>query len=229
MATPQPPADLASLRQALAGEDSVERAAAAEALAEAGDETSRPAIRTLLADPDPITAFRAACALSLLGDDAGTAVLVWALGKRDLCFEALRAITRLATPAAIEPVRQFFARRWLHPLERLQAAAALHAMKDASGTEHLERCRTSQRPEERGFALELAGALRLPGALEILRGVLEDERDAHRLDAARGLWLLGDPRALPALERAARDPADPELAELAAQAAEAIRAADPND
>lgn len=208
---------LARARAALGSQDSVERADAAEALAEAQDAPSAPAIRALLSDPDPITAYRAATALSVLGDDAGVEVLVWALQKRDLCFDALRALTRLAAPAALEPVRKFFARRWLHPLERLQAAAALHAMGDASGTAHLERCQTSTRADERGFALELAGALRLPGALELLRGVLEDERESHRLDAARGLWLLGDARAVPVLERAARDPSDPELAALAAQ------------
>ncbi|NMB76121.1 MAG: HEAT repeat domain-containing protein [Myxococcales bacterium] len=209
---------LARARAALGSSDSVERADAAEALAEARDALSAPAIRALLSDPDPISAFRAAVALSVLGDDAGVEVLVWALDKRDLCFEALRGLTRLAAPAALEPVQRFFARRWLHPLERLQAAAALHVMGDASGTAHLERCQTSTRAEERGFALELAGALRLPGALELLRGVLEDERDIHRLDAARGLSLLGDARAIPVLERTARDPSDPELAALAQQA-----------
>lgn len=214
---------LARTRACLKSADSVARAEAAEALAEAQDQASRAEIRALLDDPDRITAFRAACALSLFGDDAGAGVLTWALDQRDLCFDALRALTRLAPPAALAPVQKFFARRFLHPLERLQAAAALHAMGDPRGTAHLEQCRGSRRPEERGFALELAGALHLPGALELLRGVLEDERDPHRLDAARGLAWLADPRAVPALERAARDPADPELAALAADVLRTLR------
>jgi HEAT repeat protein len=120
-------------------------------------------------------------------------------------------------------VRRFFKRWHLHPLERVQAAATLHSMGDEEGTRFLRESLTSPRPEARGFALELSGKLKLPGALDLLQGVLADPEDPHHLDAVRGLGHLGDQRSLPTLDRLAKQRGDPQLADVALQAAEQIR------
>ncbi|HOX46294.1 MAG TPA: HEAT repeat domain-containing protein [Myxococcota bacterium] len=207
----------------LADPDPVLRGEAIDAWLELEPPRPTAELHPLAADTDPVVAFRAGAALAWRGDARGLAALLWGLSKPDLCFMALDALTELGAPEAREPLLQFFRRRFIHPLERLQAAAALQRLGAPEGAEHLARCLESRRPEERGFALELSGRLRLPGALERLQTTLADPRHPHRLDAARGLGLLGDARALPSLERAARDGADPELAEVAAQAVALLR------
>jgi HEAT repeat protein len=205
--------------------DPVVRGRAIEEWQELGPQRPAAELYPLVEDDDPVVAFRAATALAFRGDPAGLAALAWGLEKPDLCFMALDALTELAAPASLELVRRFFQRAFLHPLERLQAAAALHRLGDAEGSAHLARCLESRRPDERGFAFELWGRLRLPGALERLMQVLIEPSHPHQLDAARGLGQLGDPRALALLERLSRDGSDPELAEVAAGAAAALREA----
>jgi HEAT repeat protein len=210
-------------RQQLHDPDPIRRGRAAEALGAAGDTQSVPVLRELLRDRDGVVAFKAAQALAFLGDAGGVSVLVWALRTPDLCFASLQALTEVAAPEAREPLQRFFSRPFLHPLERMQAAAALHRLGVEPATRYLCSCLESTRPEVRGFALELWGRMRMPEALERLVRILEDPTDPHRLDAVRGLGQLGDPRALPALRRVAASGEDPELSELARAAADGMR------
>jgi HEAT repeat protein len=205
--------------------DAVERGRAAEALGAMGGEPAVEALVHLLEDPDVIVRFKAAMALAWLERDQGVPVLVWALGRKELCFMALEALAEIGSPAALPEIRRFFSRWHLHPLERLQAAAALHRCGDDAGTDFLRTKLGSSRPEERGFALELWGKLRMPGALDLLHEVLTDPNDPQRMDAARGLGHLGDPRSLPLLDRLSRQQEDPDLADVAEAAATAIREA----
>ena len=152
--------------------------------------------------------------------------MVWALSRIELCFAALQALTRLGSPESLPAVRRFFKRRFLHRLERMQAAAVLHRCGDEEGTKFLEEQLNSSKPEERGFALELWGRLKMPGAYELLVKVLLDPQDPHHLDAVRGLGHLGDTRGLSVLERLSVQKQDLELASVAQEAAEMIRGTD---
>lgn len=203
--------------------DPVLRGQAAEHLGGCDRADCLEALAGLLADPDVVVRFKAARELAWMGDERAVPALVWALDRRELCCIALEALTALGAAVSLPDVRRFF-RRWrLHPLERIQAAAALHACGDAEGTTFLEDKLTSRRAEERGFALELWGRLAMPGALDRLQTVLSDPADPHRLDAARGLGHLGDPRCLPLLDRLARQSDDTLLAGVAREAAEEVR------
>lgn len=203
--------------------DPVVRGRAAERLGACGAPACVEVLAGLLADSDMMVRLKAACELAWLGDERGIPVLVWALDQRALCFIALEALTALGAPGSLPAVRRFF-RRWrLHPLERIQAAAAMHTGGDGEGTAFLEDKLASGRPEERGLALELWGRLSMPGALDRLQAVLSDPAHPHRLDAARGLGHLGDPRGLPLLDRMARQVDDAILADVAREAAQEVR------
>ena len=215
--------ELQELLAQLDEQDSVVRGRAAEQLGAVGGSAASHALGRLLDDPDVIVRFKAARALAWLGDDRGSAVLVWALDRKELCFAALEAMTHLGSPGVLPDVRCFFRRWFLHPLERMQAAAALHSCGDEEGTEFLRSRLVSALPEERGFALELWGRLKMPGALDLLRGVLSDPTDSHRMDAARGLGHLGDARSLPLLDRVAMEQEDALLAEVARETAAEMR------
>ncbi len=199
-------------------QDSVVRGLAAERLEEFPGPESSQALIVLLQDEDPVVRFKAACSLARLGSDQGAESLCWALRRVDLCFMSLEAMTDLGSAAVLEPLLQFFHRWRLHPLEKLQAAAALHRMGEAEGSDFLRQSLESPRPEERGFAIELWGRVAMPGALGFLQGIVDTEHDPHRVDAVRGLAHLRDRRALPTLERAARQREDSLLAQLAAEA-----------
>lgn len=218
--------EVEKLFEQLEDPDSVVRGKAAERLGEIGGAGVLDALSKLLEDPDVIVRFKVAVALAYLGDDRGLEALIWALSRTELCFAALQALTRLGSPESLPAVRKFFKRMFLHRLERMQAAAVLHRCGDEEGTKFLEERLKSKRPEERGFALELWGRLKMPGAYELLIGVLEDPDDAHHLDAARGLGHLGDTRGLEILEKLAEQQRDLELAAVARQAVEMIRGTD---
>jgi HEAT repeat protein len=218
--------EIEKLFEQLEDEDSVVRGKAAEQLGAIGGAGVLDALGKLLDDPDVIVRFKVAVALAYLGDDRGVEALLWALSRTELCFAALQALTALGSPESLVTVRRFFKRLFLHRLERMQAAAVLHRCGDQEGTEFLKEKLDSQRPEERGFALELWGRLKMPGAYELLLRVLKDPGDPHHLDAARGLGHLGDTRALEVLEGLSQQKQDPELAAVAKEALEMIRGTD---
>ena len=197
---------------ALSDRDAVTRGRAIDALAEAQPAELVTRLKPLLEDVDWVVRFKAACALAWAGDDAGGPVLIEALPQRELCFMALQALSALGSDKARPGLEAFFRRRFLHPLERLQAAAALVRCGDPDAAAFIEEKMNTGQPEERGFALELWGRLGLPGALDKLQGVLVDPQHPHRLDAVRGLAELGDGRAKNLLGRIAQDPDDLELA-----------------
>jgi len=207
--------------------DPVERGKAAEALGMLARTSGSPDATQVLVvmqqDPDVMVRFKSARELAWLGDDRGLEALAWGLDRKELCFLSLESLTRLGTPSVLPVVQRFFKKWFLHPLEKIQAAAAMVRCGDDEGRVYLEKCLESPKPEERGFALEQWGKLKLSGALDLLQGVLSDEHDPHRLDAARGLGHLGDTRSLSLLERVSRQQDDELLAQTAREAAEAVR------
>ncbi len=218
--TPAHPPEPASDAGGLSHPDPRVRGRAVDALAEQPGARSRELLRQRLADQDWVVRFKAAGALAWMGDDTGVEVLAEALAQRELCFMALQALAALGSPTSRPALDRFFQRRFLHPLERMQAAAALVRCGDESAADWLARRLESRRAEERGFALELWGRLARPDARQRLEAVLADPTDPHRLDAVRGLAQLGDRAALDLLRRVAAEPDDAELAAEARAAAE---------
>lgn len=202
--------------------DSLERGAAIDSIVVEGTRNCE-VLFPLLGDPDGVVRFKAACALADWGDNRGLPVLIGALSDRELSFIACQALFALGAPEAAPELKRFFGRRFLHPIERLQAAAALFRCGEQSALDFIRERLSSHRPDERGMAIELWGRLRQPGARSLLENVLADPNDAQRLDAVRALELLNDPRSLTLLERVAADPQDEQLAEAARAAVDAIR------
>ena len=216
------PVDTQQLIDRLNSRDSLERGAAVDAIVADGTRNIE-ALYPLLNDPDGVVRFKVACALAEWDDDRGLPVLIGALPIRELCFMALEALYLLAAPQAVPELKRFFGRRFLHPIERLQAAAALVRSGEPSALNFIRERLSSRRPDERGMAIELWGRLRQPDARALLEAILADSHDAQRLDAVRGLQQLNDPRGLALLDRVAADTQDEQLAEAARTAADIIR------
>lgn len=196
----------------LESDDAVTRGRAIESLVDMSVTGLADRLRPMLDDGDWVVRFKAASALAWLKDESGVEILLDALRQKDLCFMALQSLTELGSGEALEGIRAFSKRRFLHPLERLQAAAAVVRCGDESSLKYIEQCCQSEKPEERGLALELLGRLAAPGALDRLQAVLADPQDPLRLDALRGLAALDDRRAQALLERVAGEPEDKQLA-----------------
>jgi HEAT repeat protein len=170
----------------------------------------RGALARMLEDPIPEIRFEAARGMAALKHSAGLEILVEALENEGLRFRALGALAELGDPRALEAVKRLF-NRWLLPaFERTQAAAVLARMGEAEGAEYLLKRTQKKWSADRALAVELCGEVKAPGALERLRVILEDPKDACRGAAARGLGRLGDPRALPWLLTLLEDLGAPE-------------------
>lgn len=204
--------DVEQAIDALESRDAVTRGRAIEALVEMNITGLADRLVPMLEDGDWVVRFKAASALAWLGDESGVSVLLDALRQRDLCFMALQALTELGSSQALDGIRAFSKRRFLHPLERLQTAAALVSCGDKTWLPYIEQRLQSTKPEERGLALELLGRLGTAGALDRLQAVLADPDDLQRMDALRGIAALDDRRAEPLLERVAGEPEDKQLA-----------------
>jgi FOG: HEAT repeat len=214
--------DTQRLIDQLKSRDSLARGAAIDAIVAEGTPNVE-VLYPLLADPDPVVRFKVACALAEWQDNRGLQVLIGALANRELCFMALEALLLLGSPEAVPELKRFFGRRFLHPIERLQTAAALFCSGEPSALDFIRERLSSHRQDERGMAIELWGRLKQPDARALLETILADPNDAQRLDAVRALEMLNDPRSLALLDRVAADPQDEQLAEAARAAVDAIR------
>jgi HEAT repeat protein len=122
-----------------------------------------------------------------------------------------------AKPAATEPLLREFARLELPWEHRWRVGSALEDLEDRTIGEALLPLATDPRQgKAREMALIALGKTRLPGALEPLIAQLEDEEVVGH--AADALGRLGDPAAIPALERV-----DDERDWVRTEAARAIR------
>jgi len=219
------PSDRQFWLEAARSSDAVLRGQAADNLAGESDAKALKALEMLLGDGDRVVRFKAALAFAQVGDDRGLEAILWALERPELCALALDVLIELRSERARGAIMKFFRRLRLHPLERLLAAAALHGIGEAQGTEFVLGSLSSRRPEVRGMAIELLGRLALPGALERLLEVLSQPNHPHSLDAVRGLAWLRDKRSLPLLRRLSRESSDAELAELCSWALSVIEEA----
>jgi HEAT repeat protein len=157
----------------------------------------RGALAPMLQDPSPEVRFEAARGMAALKHSAGLEILVEALDSDLLRFRALGALGELGDTRALPALKRLFG-KWLLPhFERTQTAGVLARLGEAEGAAHLLKRTQKKWSVDRALAVELCGEVKAPGALERLREILEDPKDQCRGAAARGLGLLGDPKALP--------------------------------
>ncbi|MBJ6766108.1 HEAT repeat domain-containing protein, partial [Myxococcaceae bacterium JPH2] len=182
----------------LRDEDSGVRLEATGRLADLALPQARGALAGMLEDDLPQVRFEAARGIAALKHPAGLDVLLAALDEEALRFRALGALAELEDARALPAVKRLFG-KWLLPaFDKTQAAGVLAKLGDPEGaTWLLERTRRGRWTADRALAVELCGELRVPGALERLKAILDDGKDAARGAAARGLGRLGDAQALP--------------------------------
>ncbi|GEL71116.1 HEAT repeat domain-containing protein [Myxococcus virescens] len=158
----------------------------------------RGALASMLEDGTFEVRFEAARGIASLHHAAGLEVLLEALDADLLRFRALGALAELGDARALPQVKKLFG-RWLLPaFDKTQAAGVLAKLGDSDGSAYLiQRMAKKRWSPDRALAVELCGEVKMPGALERLKEVLDDVKDPCRGAAARGLGRLGDARALP--------------------------------
>ncbi len=145
--------------------------------------------------------LEAAITLSELQDPRGTPVLLEALANRTFRLDAIRALGIMGDPSALPALQFWMNRRWAPWADRLQAAAALCMLKDASAARYLQARLSSRKKAERAAAIHFVGESKHPEALSLLLQIAQNSDDPLRDVAARSLGILGDPAAAEPLEK----------------------------
>lgn len=135
---------------------------------------------------------------------------------------ASRGLVMLGTERARQPLSELLDRWFVHPLLRLEAAAALVELDDERGRTHLADALDHRRRDVRGYALRTVGRLRLDAHFDRLADTaLSDDYHADTALLALGEW--GGEAVEPLLEEAAERHPDDELRRLADDILERLR------
>ncbi len=137
----------------------------------------------------PEVAFAAAVALAQLGDARGEPVLVRALADRLLALEAVEALARVASPAALDALAAHGGRLFAPLIVRAAIGAALARRGDRRGESVLARVLDAWRADGRDYAVHAVGELHLEALLPSLL------RLARRLRGADPVTLVHSLRA----------------------------------
>jgi HEAT repeat protein len=145
------------LRVALRDEDPEVRANAASGLAEAPHEpeTIEALAKLLDGEKQPEPRFEAAYALAQHGDKRATLVLHEFLRDETRAYDAAGALSQLADPRSVEPLRRLLRRWFAPPLVKVRAAHALAQLGEQVGREYLEKAAQRRREDVSGLAKEL--------------------------------------------------------------------------
>jgi HEAT repeat protein len=145
-------------------------------------------------------------------------VLIEGLRDEKTVAASCKALARLRPAKAIAPLRRAMTtkRPLAHPLNKVEAAAALVALGDEEGTRFLERMLEGRRRDTRGYAIELVVELGLEQYRERVEEIARSN-DYHADTAVLALKNFGDSRAFDLLHDIARTHPDPEIRELAAE------------
>jgi hypothetical protein len=182
-------------------------------LKELTDDTPRPAQPdSIRSDGKPDVAgqiisdrYYAAGMLAALKDARAVPALVKMLDAPRLDCKAAYALGAIGSRDAIEPLKAAVGQGG-RPEFQVFALWALAKLGESSGTDRLLDVLHTGAAPQRARAAELLGSLKDPRILPALTAVLSDDEIVHvRRQAIYGLMLLGDPAAIPALEKAMKD------------------------
>lgn len=149
--------------------------------------------------------------------DALVEQLTDALGDEETIAGACRALVALGSQRAVEPLRNVVDGWFVHPLLRVEAAAALVELDDDAGRDYLADALDHNRRDVRGYALRSVGRLELDEHFDRLVELAKD--DSYHADTAiLALAEWGSPAAMQALDEIATTQTDPELRRLAERA-----------
>lgn len=119
---------------------------------------------------------------------------------------------------ATQTLRKELDRWFLHPLLKVEAAAQLTRLGDSRGLDFLSTSFDSRRKDARGYAIDVAGKLKLGALYGRVARVARDASDYHCDTAILALSNYNTPEARELLEELATNHADAELRALAQQA-----------
>lgn len=146
---------------------------------------SRDALAKAL-DREDVT-FAAAVALAELDDPRGEATLVRALSDRNQVLEAVEALARVASPAALDALAAHGRRLFAPLIVRAAIGAALARRGDRRGESVLARVLDAWRADGRDYAVHAVGELRLEALLPALLRLARRLRGADPVTLARSL------------------------------------------
>lgn len=143
-------------------------------------------------------------------------VLLGGLRDEKTIAAACKALARLRPARAIAPLRKAMGSFFAHPLNKVEAAAALVALRDDEGAVYLEKMLDGRRKDTRGYAIELIARLGLEPYRERIEAIARS-KDYHADTAVLALRSFGDSRAYELLRDIARTHPELDIRELAAQ------------
>lgn len=127
---------------------------------------------------------------------------------------AIRTLANLEAQEATDKLAKMAKGWFVHPILKVEAAAALVDLGDLRGQEYLEKALSSRRKDARGYALRIAGDRKLPQYLDHLIEVARSD-DYHADTATLALADFGGDRARSVLAELAASHGDAEVRELA--------------
>jgi aminopeptidase N len=195
------------------------RAAAARALGQVRTPEARDALLAGRADEHPKVRRAVAAALGEFRDDAlaGEALATWAGDGDPSCFvegAAALALGRTRSPLAVTVLPRLLARDAFQDVIRVRALEGLGATGDEAALPVARAAYTAatsfqaRRAAVAAVARLAEGTLQARGTRELLETYLQDPDFRVRTEAAAGLVLLQDGRAVGALEGALRGELD---------------------
>lgn len=132
---------------------------------------------------------------------------------------AIRGLVDLGSEYAVDPLHELLDRWFVHPLLRVEAAAALVQLDDSRGYEEIADALDHRRRDARGYAIRAVGRHRIDDHLDRLVE-LADSEDYHNETALLALVEWGSNEALDAVETLRRDHSGRKIGVLAERALE---------
>lgn len=177
--------------------------------------------RARLSGNDEFQAVLSLAELSRLGVqiplDAKAAVtgqLIERLDDEETLAAAAQALADLGISAAERPLEKIVKGWFVHPILKVDAAAALIRLGHQAGMRHFEGVLSGRRKDARGYALRLAGNLGLAAFRKTVEA--EARSDSYHADTATiALHAYGDARATETLRELSRNHPQLEVREIA--------------